>query len=101
MRALLSLLLLAACSQEPEVQLAGEFDLERVQPPKQICSADGAEALLYRLSDGTELDPIATGRECDYEANQAYLRAHGRYPNAPWRTQSHAEWLAAREARGD
>lgn len=99
MRALLSLLLLAACSQEPEVQLAGEFDLERVQPPKQICSVDGAEAMIYTLSDGSVTDPIITGRTCDYEQNRAYRLTHGEYPNAPWRTPDYAEWLAAREAR--
>lgn len=98
MRALLPLLLIAACSQAPTPQadLAGEFNVE---PPKQVCSTDGKEALLYELEDGTELDPIPTGRGCDYESNRAYRETYGEYPNAPWRHQTYEEWRARQGER--
>lgn len=90
MRYLLIPLLLSACAPSaPQARLEGELSVE---PPKAICSYDGHEALIYKLSSGEELAPIPTGRGCDYEAFKAYRETYGEYPTATWRMETYREW---------
>lgn len=97
MRALFIVLLLGACAQEPpQPRLAGEFSVEA---PRAICSVNGEEALLYTLSDGTKLDPIPTGKACDYQAFRDYLDAYGEYPPAIWRGMEGYEHWRERHGR--
>lgn len=96
MRVLMLLLAVAACAPPPPpVEIVGDVGPETLPPPEMICSVEGEESLIYTLRTGEVLDPIPTGRACDYEAWRDYVRLYGERPHGEWRSQSYEDWLRA------
>lgn len=99
MRVLILPLLLVACaedagySQAPLARTEIERKADAAGDVSYICSHTGEEAAMWTLRSGEQLDPIPTGRSCDYEAYKAWREGHGPEPERQYEPMMHFhEW---------
>lgn len=89
----IALVLLCACSQSPpEAALAP--DRVAAGSIRYICSITNEEAYVYTTREGEILDPVPTGRFCEYEDFEEWRLQERPVTARETPIEPHHEWLA-------